>query len=302
MKRVERINCIKIISDNLAEHEWPDIDLILGQFQLPTSDSWDNSKRSYLMHHLKDAHDQVLIEMMEAFADYVVPFNSGEQIIIDDDIWLPGRFRLFISHLSCDKDEVIDLKSNLKSYGIDCFVAHQDINPSIEWQSAIELALHTCDALSAFLTSDFHKSNWTDQEIGFCLARRVLVLPLKVNINPYGFINKYQALNCLGVNASKTSLDIFDILIKHPLTSAKLSSSLIANFVESDSFESAKTRSLLLQKIETWTPEMLRNIESSLETNSQIANAFNVPGRIKLILEKHSQKDVFDIDPADIPF
>src|SRR5262249_54560409 len=76
----------------------------------------------------------------------------------------------------------------------DAFVAHEDIEPSLEWQDVIEEALKTCGAMVAWLTPDFPTSDWTDQEIGYCLARETLVIPVRVGLDPYGFVGKYQGL------------------------------------------------------------------------------------------------------------
>jgi hypothetical protein len=103
-------------------------------------------------------------------------------------------FKLFISHLSNHKKKASDLQKVLKRYGISSFVAHEDIEPSKEWQNEIENALHTMDALTAILMDGFKESNWCDQEIGFALGKGVLIIPIKKDINPYGFIGKYQAI------------------------------------------------------------------------------------------------------------
>ena len=41
----ERINLIKEISQSFTNDQWPDIDLILSEFKLPTSDSWVGDKK-----------------------------------------------------------------------------------------------------------------------------------------------------------------------------------------------------------------------------------------------------------------
>ncbi len=82
----------------------------------------------------------------------------------------------------------------MEQWGVDTFVAHDDIEPTREWQDAIEAALRTCDALCALMTSDFIESKWCDQEVGFAIARRKLVVAVKLGTDPYGFIAKYQAV------------------------------------------------------------------------------------------------------------
>jgi TIR domain len=82
-----------------------------------------------------------------------------------DRIWTDGQFRLFLSHKSDIKKEAHSLKETLRAYGISAFVAHDDIVPTKEWQEEIENALATMDGFAALLTSGFHDSNWTDQEV-----------------------------------------------------------------------------------------------------------------------------------------
>jgi len=285
----QRISYIKDISRSLGNYSWPEIDLILEQFGLPTSDNWAGDKNSYGLEHIKRADDKVLQELNIYLTNGVIEDENEEVSSDRNNLWLPNKFRLFISHLAENMKEVSGIKEHLSAYGIDCFVAHQDIEPTAEWQNTIESALRTCDAATAILTGNFHKSNWTDQEIGFCVARRILIIPVKISIDPYGFIAKYQAKNCHGHTYSQVAEEIFSILIGNSLTSESLSKNLVASFVESSSYKEAKTLSLLLTKIRNWTPELLRSIEGCLETNRQISEAIGVPERLKIILDKYSR-------------
>src|SRR5215510_6522648 len=47
------------------------------------------------------------------------------------------QFRLFISHISSEKDKAARLKECLAPYAISGFVAHEDIHPTLEWQQQI---------------------------------------------------------------------------------------------------------------------------------------------------------------------
>ena len=67
----------------------------------------------------------------------------------------------------------------LWAYSISAFVAHNDIEPTQEWQTEIETALATCHALVAMLRAGFHGSNWTDQEVGFAMGRGVPVFSVR---------------------------------------------------------------------------------------------------------------------------
>lgn len=90
----------------------------------------------------------------------------------NDRMWKPGYFRLFISHLSEYKVSAANLKGCLQNFGIDGFVAHEDITPSKEWEQEIEAALFSMDALCAIVAPGFEKSRWCDQEVGIALGRK----------------------------------------------------------------------------------------------------------------------------------
>ena len=112
----------------------------------------------------------------------------------NESMWKPGYFRLFLSHCSESKASAANLKVSLQNYGIDGFVAHEDITPSKEWELEIEAALFSLDALCAIVIPGFEKSRWCDQEVGIALGRRKMVFSIKKGKNPYGFFGKYQAL------------------------------------------------------------------------------------------------------------
>ena len=109
-------------------------------------------------------------------------------------IWKPDCVRAFFSHKASYKTEAGNLKDELEKYGISCFVAHKDIKATKEWVQEIENALFSMDVLIALMSEDFHDSEWTDQEVGVAVGRNVLIIPVKIGKDPYGFIGKYQAL------------------------------------------------------------------------------------------------------------
>jgi AbiJ N-terminal domain 3/TIR domain len=137
--------------------------------------------------------------------------------------WLNAqRFRLFISHIAIHKDKAIRLKSCLARYGIDGFVAHEDIEPTLEWQSEIEKALRTMDAFVAIHTVGFAKSIWTQQEVGYAVGRGVKIISLQMGEDPTGFISKHQALRRGHRKAEEVAAEIDGILAKDPRTRDKL--------------------------------------------------------------------------------
>ena len=106
----------------------------------------------------------------------------------EDEIWKsPGLLRLFLSHKSDQKVALSNLRTQLIRYGIDCFLAHQEITPTKEWQVVIQHGLQTCDALLAVGTPGFKTSAYCMHEVGWGLGRGVLVLPILAGEGPEGF-------------------------------------------------------------------------------------------------------------------
>jgi hypothetical protein len=133
-----------------------------------------------------------------------------------DRIWDKASFRLFLSHVSTHKSEASKLKEELLSYRISGFIAHEDIEPTKEWLTEIELALNSAHALAALVTPDFSQSNWTDQEVGIALGKGLLVIPIRMGCDPYGFMGKSQGLTGSFESVPRLASDLVAILLKKP--------------------------------------------------------------------------------------
>ncbi len=110
---------------------------------------------------------------------------------------MQNKLKVFISHLSTNKDVAKKIKEALKPYHIECFVAHEDIIPSLEWQQEIIKALNSMDVFISVHCENFHNSEWCQQEVGVAVARNVKIIPIKFDDteNPGGFISKIQGLS-----------------------------------------------------------------------------------------------------------
>lgn len=288
MKRSDRVALLKKLCARLSDLEWQDLDLTLRQFGLPWSDQWSGGdKYGYCVEHVEGASDELLGELHEHLFDG----KEFSGAVLDEarGPWADGQFKLFVSHLSRDKVFVSEVKQSLAALAIDGFVAHEDIDPTKEWEREIEGALATCDALTALMTDTFHESKWTDQEIGYCLRRRVLIVPVRMGSDPYGFIARYQALQGAGKTAEQLAKDLFDILSQHDLTSATMSAAIVNQFADSGSFAEAKRNASLLKSVRHWTPDLLRRVEEAIERNGQIESAWGVPTTVRALIAQYSQ-------------
>lgn len=134
----------------------------------------------------------------QARAQLVQPDGQYQRTTnLDDpfDLWPPGKIRLFFSHTSDHAPFVADVARALEEWPpFACFVAHEEIAPSLEWQAVIQSALESCHAMVAFLTDTFGASEWCDQEVGWAMGRSLVVIPVRVTANPRGFLGAVQAV------------------------------------------------------------------------------------------------------------
>lgn len=262
--------------------------------------------------------------VMQAFHDSMKDVNSidvqGVSIIPykednDDNIvnenavkyWTPGYFRMFISHVSSHKQSAAILKLALADYGISGFVAHEDIEPTIEWQEEIIAALRSMDALCAILTEEFNGSKWCDQEVGFGLGRNVLCIPIKHGIDPYGILGKYQ-----GAKAAKDARDvakqIFKLLCSNEKTHEKYISVLSNLFLGASNKEASLKWLDVLNSVENLTKPDVNYIRSHISDAYEPLKSSEVLTKINKFFHNYgvaeyamlSSNVVEDVD--DLPF
>lgn len=174
------------IANRLSPRSWVEIDLVLEEFGIDTEETWSGDAFSYLVSMLRGVDDLKLRQLA-----HHLNIETGPDSIFElPSFWKEGQLRVFISHLSAHKVFASDLQSALADLGICGFVAHEDIEPDEEWQTEIERALRTCDALIALLHAGFNESTWTDQEVGYALGRGVPVFSVRLDMAPYGLFGK----------------------------------------------------------------------------------------------------------------
>lgn len=276
------------IAKRLSMADWPLIDVTLKQFSLPWSDRWSGEKGAYILSMTDQASDQSLVDL----ASHVGYRFEGAPVGIDPPFWHQGMLRVFVSHLAAHRVFAARLQNLLLGFGISAFVAHNDIEPTQDWQSQIEAALSTCDALVALLHPNFHLSNWTDQEVGFAMGRGVPVFSVRFGQDPYGFIGRFQAFNGDPDSASELAQELFMVYRKHKQTQRRMAEVLVTRFAESETFADAKARASQLEELEVWDRSFSRRLESAVESNSQISGAWTVPERISALIQKWAQAGI----------
>lgn len=190
------------------------------------------------------------------------------------------RIVAFISYSSKEKVIGGKFKSYLENFcGYETFIAHDDIPGSTIWEEEIIQAIKNADFFIPLISKDFRESPFTDQETGIAVCLNKKIIPVKLDeLNPYGFIEKYQALQYKG-DINKLALTIAQIgLIYKPRSSyhQKALNSIVHSFCKSSSFEIANATIQILCKCNDLSSRQLKLIVKAVKNNSQIKNAYGL--------------------------
>ena len=212
-------------------------------------------------------------------------------------IWKPGLLRVFISHRDEYRVAARALADALEGYGVSAFVAHEAIEATAEWQREVENGLETMDAMVAYITDDFHASPWTDQEVGWALARRTPIISLRVgNIDPGGFLASKQAKRGHMDGAAADAKAIFGILAERLGNKARLHRAIIEAFTLAPDWNEARDRfERMAGVVNTLSHEEADQIAAAFAANTQLHGAAyltNHNDRLKRWLEKVTRHSV----------
>lgn len=177
----------------------------------------------------------------------------------------------FISHSTLDLRIALALKSGLAPYGIEGFVAHEDIVASQDWMLRIKDELRRATIFIPLVSANFRASLYTDQESGFALALGVPILPISMNLMPYGFIAGIQAIR-LGdrVPDGEFIVGLIRAMIDKPELGAQIRMAMVQKFVLVESFIDARDGFLRLRAVGGFTTDHLNALLIGASENRQI--------------------------------
>ena len=313
MNKLDKQDLISTIGRELQDRmTFSDIEAYLKEYDIPTDHNPNyNSKWVYVKEVLAGVDDEIVLDIAK---ELKINHSAISKIpIVKDDeasFWKPGHFRLFLSHLSSYKKKAGILKDCLEKYGISAFVAHEDIQPTKLWQKEIEKGLFSMDALCALIMPGFKESDWTDQEVGVAIGRGVLVISIRKNMDPYGFIGKFQGFQSKGKSIQEVAKGIFLILSTHEKTRSLVMNKLIDLFLMSNSAIEAHPRIDAIKLIDNIPLEKIKNLRSRLTDNenldqSNLIKSFNelmVKYDMPMVDFKEFEKKKEDEWDDDLPF
>ena len=213
-------------------------------------------------------------------------------------LWGDDSFRLFISHLSNDRVLAKAVSDALSLRGIKAFVAHEHIEPTRQWQEEIELALRSMHALAALLTPGFHVSKWTDHEIGWALGRGVVVVPIRLGVDPYGLISKIQGKTGSVGQPNKLAEGIAETLMRNTHSHGEMRRAVIRAIQIARTAESAKALRPLLSLAPDLSNDEKDALWSACKNNDVIRNTAGVLNEIEAL----AGKPPASVSEDEIPF
>ncbi len=197
----------------------------------------------------------------------------------------------FLSYSHIDKSIAAWVKVNFSLLGIDAFMAHDDIEPTSEWQVEIVKQLDICDLFIPILTENFNSSDWTGQETGYAVCRGIPVIPLSSGGMPRAFISKYQAYTLDIKDPTGFGRKMIEILSRNPTTRKKLAGLLVEVFGNSGSFDQAGINMSRLLKCETYLTQRQKDrIIDFAISNPQIRHSGSALRNLRAFLDEFGDK------------
>lgn len=273
MKPGERVRVIKEVSELLSSRGHDEADLTVREFGY---DTWDADQRTYSQILSDDKDDEKLLELHT----FLLGEDADPTPTPTDQPWGLNPLRMFISHVHEDAAFVGEVKRLMESrFGIDAFVAHDDIEPSRQWRDVIRTGLATCDAMLALWHPRFHASQWCDQEVGWALGRRIPVIPVRPHdfdrsAARDGFLEEHQDFTLTNPRSEwQVAREVLRILLRDTRTHDKAFTAAIESFVNSPGYNHTRWVWPFIAREEHMSSDHLRRLEYAVETNRQVYDA-----------------------------
>ncbi len=240
--------------------------------------------------HAAEQIDGFVRDKLAAFKRYDFShLDAPEEETVDNTpIGENKEIRIFLSYSSLNKVSVGKIKSWLANLGFTVFLAHEDIEPSLEWQKEIIKNLENCHIFIPIITKEFTESKWTDQESGIAFIRKKLIIPVSVGgYNPHGFIGIYQGLSIGRDELEKGCIRMVKTIIKNKKYASKVIDQLIDSLGKSRTFASSEWKTSIISEYESFTKEQFDLLLRTSAENNQVYVAAGVREDLKKLIKEH---------------
>lgn len=233
-----------------------------------------------------------IVPRAEDDSSWRLGFEAPVQIIEAEAsrLWKPDMLRLFVSHRSNVKKPLAQVKQELLGYGVDCFLAHEEIRKTKKWRDMIMQGLLSCHAVLAVGTEGYAGSPWCNQEIGWGLARGVLVLPLLAGESPDGFHAEYQGPTSDLTDPAITAKSVAEALCEDERSAGLLFRGFAKIIEEAYSWETLRDVGYRLNHLDNCPVDELALVESAFKNNPKNDARFNTPHNFTNWIEGQRKK------------
>lgn len=290
MNTSQKIKTLTFCLDALITYDRVEIDVILDAFNAPifTPNPWEEIElRKEIYFRIKELDFEALSQLEQHLS------SEGEAVVSPSDHAYPWKTdlptKVFLSHQNEDKVFLSEVKAFLDSnFGVEAFLAHEDIHPTKTWRDTIKNALSTADMLVAYLSPQFHQSEWCDQEVGWALGRRIPVMPVqpRQEVGRNGFMEErqHERMNrATTLESYWLAKQIYTALKDNPKTNIVATKSAVHTLKNSQSY--AHTRDL-------W---------DAIWANRRILDDDDIQSMREAVANNHQVSECFDSNKREIP-
>lgn len=283
------------------------------------------------LKELSDSDKELLLEIVREI--YPIENDAPEIVniafrIIDDEIdesinsnqnesepkssFIDKSIRVFICYSSEDGILAGNVKSYLEKYfGLEVFLAHEDIDAGEEWEKIIAENLKSTDIFIPLLSPNFESSKFTNQETGmaFILDKRIIPVTISPKSSPYGFIRKIQSLK---LNIPDDEFlewiafgeKVIEAIGKDPLFQSSTKNSIVRAFKGSSSFSFTRRMVHILKNYKPYSEWQVNQIIRGYLENINIADeSYQIPSFIREVVEEYIKfidKNTLELLPKTI--
>ena len=211
--------------------------------------------------------------------------------------WTNHELTVFISHSSIEKGIAAEIKAELVKYGVYAFLAHEDVEPAVQWRKVILATLRSCHVFLALSSKNFNSSHWCQQEVGYALVASKAFIAIKIDEPPQAFANETQAITYKG--AIETTDKLMHTLLKST-ASEQTVTCLSKHLMNANTYKHASQLANLLMRQKRISAINAQHIRKAMAESTQVQRADY--DKLLPSLEKWLDTCVQDDDDIQDPF
>jgi hypothetical protein len=220
-------------------------------------------------------------------SDFQALYGSEESRYQKATLDQSTKLRAFISYAHQDALVAGNLKHHLELFGIDAFLAHEDIEPTAEWRETILENLKICNVFLPVLTDAASQSIWVHQESGIAVLREMVIVPLKSTQDPKGFLSKYQAYKFPAQFTPSAALKLARLISTKAGYPEYCLDASIESLGRAINFSDAGEMAGLIEEFSSISSGQANRILEVAILNSQISGSFKAERIIRKLVNPH---------------